>query len=250
MPSEARPGAGCTVLIPAFNEAATIRGVVEGALAHTDSVVVISDGSTDGTVAALAGLAVEIVEHAQNRGKGRRLAEGLDHAVGAGADAVLTLDADGQHDPNSVPDFLAAAHAAPDCLVIGDRSADRASIPRLRARSVGFGDFFISWAAERRIRDAQCGMRLYPAALWKAIRMPGTERAHFVFETAVLLRAAEAGFGFVRVPVKARYTGFVQRPSYYRPALDTFRIVWAVSGFLIRRGFKPRGLLLALGLLR
>ncbi|HUF87995.1 MAG TPA: glycosyltransferase family 2 protein [Thermohalobaculum sp.] len=250
MHREARPGAGCTVLIPAYNEAATIRGVVEGALAHAERVVVISDGSTDGSVAALAGLPVEIVAHAHNRGKGWRLAEGFDHAFAAGAQAVLTLDADGQHDPDSIPDFLAAAGAAPGCLVIGDRSADRASIPRLRAKSVGFGDFFISWATGRRVRDAQCGMRLYPAALWQAIRMPPAERAHFIFETAILLRAAEAGVPFVRVPVQARYAGFVRRRSHFRPILDTLRIVRAVTGFLARRGFRPRGLLLALGLLR
>jgi len=236
----------CTVLIPALNEAATIREVVEGALGHARRVLVISDGSTDGTVAALAGLPVEVIAHADNRGKGFRLAEGLDHAVASGAEAVLTMDADGQHDPADIPAFLAAARAAPDCLVIGDRSADRAAMPPGRAASIGFGDFFIGWACARRVRDAQCGMRLYPAALWRGIAVPNAERTHFVFETAVLLRAAEAGFGFVRVPVKARYGGHVQRRSHYRPLLDTLRIVWTVTRFLLARGLRPQGLLRSL----
>ena len=250
MGSEARPRGGCTVLIPAYNESRTIRGVVEGVLAHADRVLVISDGSTDGTVAQLCGLPVDIIEHRTNRGKGWRLAEGLDHAFADGADAVLTLDADGQHDPDDIPAFLEAARAAPGALVVGDRSLDRAAMPAGRASSIGFGDFFIGWATGQRFRDAQCGMRLYPESLWRAVELPPAECQHFVFETAVLLRAAEAGFRFARVPVKARYAGYVQRPSHYRPALDTLRIAWAVMKFRVRRGLKPRGLLIASGLLR
>jgi glycosyltransferase involved in cell wall biosynthesis len=238
------------VLIPAHNEEKTIRAVVEGALSHVDHVLVINDGSTDGTVAALDGLPVEIVNHEDNLGKGRRLAEGLDHAIARGAEAVLTLDADGQHDPEDIPAFISAAQTAPGSLVMGDRSEDRAAMPKGRALSIGFGDFFISWATERRLRDGQCGMRLYPAVLWRQTGMPEAERSHFVFETAILLRAADAGFDVVRVPIKARYQGFVQRPSHFRPAIDTLRIVRTISGFLVRRGLRPRGLLIALGALR
>lgn len=240
----------CTVLIPAHNEEKTIRAIVEGALAHVDHVLVVNDGSTDGTVAALEGLPVEIVDHDDNRGKGRRLAEGLDHAIALGAEAVLTLDADGQHDPEDIPAFIAAARTAPGSLVIGDRFENRASMPKSRAFSIGLGDFFISWATGRRFRDGQCGMRLYPAVLWHQTSVPEAERSHFVFETAILLRAADAGFDFVRVPIRARYQGFVQRPSHFRPVIDTLRIIRTISGFLVRRGLKPRGLLIALGVLR
>ncbi|HUS54706.1 MAG TPA: glycosyltransferase family 2 protein [Thermohalobaculum sp.] len=239
-----------TVLIPAHNEEKTIRAVVEGALAHVDRVLVVNDGSIDGTVAALAGLPVKIVDHAENRGKGYRLAQGLEHAFSLGAEAVLTLDADGQHDPNDIPAFIAAAHMAPDCLVMGDRFADQTSMPEGRAASIRFGDFFISWASGRKIRDGQCGMRLYPARLWRQTQIPEAERAHFVFETAVLLRAAEAGFAIVRVPIKARYLGFVLRPSHFRPVIDTLRIVRTITKFLIARGMKLRGLLIAIGALR
>jgi len=250
MKADERCKLACTILIPAHNEEKTIRAVVEGALAHADTVLVVNDGSTDGTVAALEGLPVEIVDHAENRGKGCRLAEGFDHAFANGADAVLTLDADDQHDPDDIPAFVSAALRSPGCLVIGDRFEDRASMPEGRALPIRFGDFFISWAGERRIRDGQCGMRLYPAELWRQTHVPEAERTHFVFETAILFRAAEAGFGFVRVPIKARYQGFVRRPSHFRPIIDTLRIVRTIAGFLIARGLKPRGLLIALGVLR
>jgi hypothetical protein len=122
-------------------------------------------------------------------------------------------------------------------------------MPAGRALFIGIGDFFINWASERRLRDGQCGMRVYPAELWRRTRVPEVERSHFVFETAVLLRAAEAGFEFTHVPIKARYLGFVQRPSHFRPVLDTLRIVRVLSGFLAKRGLKPRGFLIALGAL-
>lgn len=250
MPRDRSADPLCTVLIPAFNEAATIRGVVEGALAHVDRVVVISDGSTDGTVGRLAGLPVEIVEHAEKRGKGQRLAEGIEHAIAAGADCILTLDADGQHDPADIPAFLEAARRAPDALILGDRLADRAGMPGGRAASIGIGDFFISWASGRPMRDGQCGMRLYPATLWPRMRLAERECRHFVFETAVLLRAAEAGCAFERVPIRARYAGYVLRPSRYRPIVDTLRIAGAIAAFLIGRRARPRGLFVALGMLR
>ena len=249
MPRDRSAEALCTVLIPAYNEAGTIREVVEAVLVHADRVLVISDGSTDGTVERLAGLPVEVLAHAENRGKGLRLAEGLDRAFRDGADCVLTLDADGQHDPAEIPAFLAAARRAPEALILGERVGDRRSMPALRATSIGVGDFFISWAAGRRLRDCQCGMRLYPAELWARMRIPAHERRHFVFETAVLLRATEAGGDIARVPIAARYAGYVQRPSRFRPVVDTLRIAGQVGRSLVR-GARPKGLLIALGLLR
>jgi glycosyltransferase involved in cell wall biosynthesis len=250
MPRDRSADPLCAVLIPAFNEAGTIREVVEAVLAHVDRVIVVSDGSTDDTVARLAGLPVEVVEHAENLGKGLRLAEGLDRTFREGADCVLTLDADGQHDPADIPAFLAAARCSPRSLVVGDRLGDRASMPSGRAASIGFGDFFISWAAGRRLRDCQCGMRLYPADLWSQIRMPVRERRHFVFETAVLLRAAAAGFEIARVPIAARYAGYVHRPSRFRPVVDTLRIARSVARSIVGGGERLKGLLIALGVLR
>jgi glycosyltransferase involved in cell wall biosynthesis len=231
----------CTVLIPAYNEAGTIRGIVEAVLAHVDRVLVISDGSTDGTIAQLAGLPVEVVEHADNRGKGFRLAEGLDRAFREGADCVLTLDGDGQHDPSDIPAFLAAARRAPQSLIVGDRLGDRRSMPAGRAASIAFGDVFISWAAGRRLRDCQCGMRLYPAEIWARMRVPAHDRSHFVFETAVLLHAAGAGGEIARVPIAARYSGYVQRPSRFRPVVDTLRIARSVARFILGGGARPKG---------
>ncbi len=233
-------------LIPAHNEAGTIGDVVRTTLPYVDEVIVIDDGSTDGTSDTIAGLTAKVVRHEKNLGKGACLTHGLDLAFSEGADAVVTLDADGQHDPADIPAFRAAAADAPGAFVLGDRSGDMANMPIGRARGIRFGNFFVSWACCRHITDAQCGMRLYPRRFWEDVRLPERQRRHFVFETAALLHAAKAELDFVKVPVAARYAGFVTRPSHYKPFIDTLRITGAVTHFLIRNGFKPRGLLIAL----
>lgn len=236
------------VLIPAHNEAHTIRAIVEGAARHAERVVVIDDGSTDGTSACLDGVRVEVIRHDQNGGKGRRLSEGLQHCFTTGADAVVTLDADGQHDVDDIPKLIAAA--TPDVLVLGDRTDDMARMPSSRSKANRVAGFFVSWACRQALRDTQCGMRLYPREAMQRITLDQRDRQHFVFETAVLMHAAEAGVRFVWVPIAARYQGFVHRPSHFRPVWDIVRITRCVGRFIIRRGFRPTGLLIALGWLR
>lgn len=237
------------VLIPAHNEAATIREIAAAALGHCPWVIVVDDGSTDDTIAALDGLPVEILRHSDNVGKGPRLVEGLTHAVAAGATAVLTMDADGQHDPNDIPAFLEMSRAHPDAMVLGNRMVDRTGMPTHRALSIAVGDFAISWATVRRLQDCQCGMRVYPATT-AAIPMSERERTRFAFETSVLLHAADRGIPFVRTPIAARYAGYTVRRSHFRPTRDTLLIARAITVFLAKRLFRPKGLLIALGLLR
>lgn len=237
-------------LIPAHNEVLTIREVVVATLPHVDQVIVIDDGSTDETSAALAGAGARVIRHGTNRGKGSRLVEGLDLAFGEGAEMVITLDADRQHDPADIPAFLTAAGAHPDSLIAGDRSASMSAAPAYRARAIRFGNFFIGWACKCEIADAQCGMRLYPARLSRDVNVPQSRTKGFLFETAILLYAAEAGVPFVFVPIEARYEGYVLRPSNFDPIRDFCRLFAMVTCFLLSRGGRPRGLLIALGVLR
>ena len=237
----------CIALMPAHNEAPTIRALAEEALRYVDSLVVVDDGSTDGTSDALDGLPVRIIRHEQNGGKGRRLAQAFDLLFDEDVDQIVTLDADNQHDPADIAKFRAAAATAPQALLLGDRSAEMDRMPKTRARSIRFGNFFISWACNSRVPDAQCGMRLYPRSAWLALRdgLSERDRSGFVFETAVLLHAAEAGVPFVSVPVPARYAGYVQRPSHYRPISDTLRITSVITRFLLSRKLSLRRNLIA-----
>lgn len=237
------------ILIPAYNEAPTIRAVVEGALTHVDRVIVIDDGSEDATADAVADLPIDLIRHDENGGKGHRLAEGIAHAVAGGADAVLSIDADGQHDTADIPAFLDAFRKNPRSMVIGDRTADRASMPTYRQKGVAFGDFFLTWATDQRLRDGQCGMRVYPATV-TSFPMDDRDKEKFTFENLVILYAADQGMAFVRVPIKARYLENPHRHSHYRPRADTWLITKSITRFIVRRNFKLRGLLIALGLVR
>lgn len=230
-------------LIPAHNESRTIRSVVDACLRHVDMVVVIDDGSTDGTTDILAGSGARVVRHSSNAGKGRRLLEGLSECFEAGAAQVVTLDADGQHDPEMIPAFLACAQKYREAIIIGDRSADTKRMPRNRAFGNRVGSFFIGWACATKLRDAQCGMRLYPVGMWRKVEVPPHQVDRFLFETAVLLHAAESGVPFVTLPIAARYEGFVHRPSHFDPMRDFLQLTALVAGFLCRRGLRPRGLL-------
>lgn len=236
------------ILIPAHNEVLTIGEIVRAARAQADHVIVIDDGSTDGTLDQLAGLDIEIIRHEKNAGKGRRLVEGLQHAFDQGVDRVITLDADGQHNPEDIRAFIDCAAKNLEALILGDRSAQMHKIPRKRALAIRFGNFFIGWACIQRIGDAQCGMRLYPARLWRDVHIPPDQIDRFMFETAVLLHAAKAGFRFVAVPIDARYSGFVHRPSHFAPVGDFIQLFGLVAKFLVRNRFRLRGLPVVLGM--
>ncbi|HEV8106332.1 MAG TPA: glycosyltransferase family 2 protein, partial [Burkholderiales bacterium] len=156
-------------VIPAYNEVATIRNVAERTLAQLPEVIVVDDGSTDGTADTLAGLPVTLVRNPRNLGKAASLWRGISLAIAEGAEAVVTLDADGQHRPEDIPRLLEAHRADPRALVIGARLHEGDRIPAERYYANRFANFWISWAAGQRVEDSQSGFRIYPAPLLRAL---------------------------------------------------------------------------------
>lgn len=229
-----------TVVIPARNEAATICSVAARALAHCPHVIVVDDGSTDATRAALAGLPVTVLHHAQPAGKGASLLDGIQKAIRAGALRIVTLDGDGQHAPEDMPRLLAAADSHPHAIVIGARLHNRQVVPWLRNFANHFADFWISWACGARIRDSQSGFRVYPATLFENLTIDTRAERGFVFESEILIRAAARGIGVRSVAVDALYAT-AARPSYYRHR-DTWRITRMVAWSLITRALYLPGL--------
>ncbi|MBK1699099.1 hypothetical protein CKO21_17790 [Rhodovibrio salinarum] len=229
----------CVALIPAYNEAATIADLIRRVRAQLAEVIVVDDGSHDATAAEAGRLDVQLIRHAENAGKGTSLIDGLAAARTAGFDAVVTLDADGQHRTRDIPRLL--SWAAPDMLVLGSRVHDTAEMPRARRIANRIAGFFISWAAGQRIGDTQCGLRVYPGGLVDRLDLPA-RRSGFVFESEVLIEAARRGWRIVEVPVPAVYPARPPRHSYYRPLADTLAITAMVTGKLLARGFDPAGL--------
>jgi glycosyltransferase involved in cell wall biosynthesis len=233
------------VVIPAYNEAATIRDVARRALAEVDRVIVVDDGSTDGTSHALGELPVTLLRHPVNLGKAASLFVGAEAALRGGAQAVLSIDGDGQHDAADIPRLLAAGRARPGAIVIGSRLHAKAKIPRARYRANRFANFWISWAAGRPIVDTQSGFRLYPAGVFRDLSVRHGRWSSFVFESEVLIEASQAGYDVVCVPVSVTYAN-PARPSHFRPVADIAKIVVMVAGRLLRRGLNLPGLVRSL----
>jgi glycosyltransferase involved in cell wall biosynthesis len=229
------------VVIPAYNEAETVRDVAIRARQQCPNVIVVDDASSDGTDQVLAGLDVTVLRNELNCGKAGSLVRGFDHALAHEAAGVITLDADGQHAPEEISAFIERSLEDPNGFFIGARRRDqrRASFWRYAANRIA--DFWIGWAAGRPIEDSQSGFRLYPAHLLRAIKIPyGPERS-FVYESEILIEAARQGFalGNVVVSVSPRVA---PSPSHFRPILDIMRIVRMVAWKLVSRGMCPLGL--------
>jgi glycosyltransferase involved in cell wall biosynthesis len=227
------------VVIPAYNEAATIRDVAQRALRQAGLVIVVDDGSSDGTSAALAGLDVVLLRHERNLGKAASLRRGADEALRRGARAIVTLDGDGQHFPEDIALLVRAWRETPEHIVIGSRLHRRSHIPRARYWANRVANFWIGLAAGYAIADSQSGFRIYPARVLREARVR-CDRAHsFVFESEILIEAARQGVRARCVPVHVVYNGRA-RASHFRPVLDIARIVRMVAWRLISQGLAQR----------
>lgn len=215
-----------TAVIPAFNASATIGDVVVRCRATgvLDQIVVIDDGSTDGTAENASGAGALVLEHGSNRGKGAALRTGFEYAVKHEFDAVVTLDADGQHEPESVPDFLEKHKTTGLQVIVGNRMFDPAGMPWLRHATNRTTSRIISIFAGQPIKDSQCGFRFYTAHVLTSVHL---EKDRFDAESEILLEASDAGFEIGSVPVRSIYAG---ERSFIKPWRDTIRFVRLVAG--------------------
>ena len=237
---------GVWIAIPAYQEAGTIRALAQEALAQSPNVIVVDDGSTDGTAEQLQGLPVTLLAHAHNRGKAASLRTAFAHALAQQAACVIAMDGDGQHDPADAPLLLAIWRRHPGHIVIGSRLHDRSQFPVARWRANRFACFWISWAAGHPIADSQSGFRAYPAAVMR-IALEGRVRgSRFTFESEVLIEAADRGHPTLAVAIPGSYP-LNARPSHFRPVWDIAQIVRMVARRLLRKGMAPLGLWRSLG---
>ena len=229
------------VLVPALNESLRIREVVLGALAECPNVIVVDDGSDDGTHACIADLPVILLRHARRMGKGASLRDGFAEARRRGFGGVLTMDGDGQHSADDIPRLLDAANRHPGCIVIGARLRKRAQQPTHRRLANEFGDWGIAWGTGYQVADSQSGQRFYPADVIALDDVPGEG---FVFEAQVVISAARRlGTRCVSVPIESRYRSPTCdeqfRASHFRPLTDLYRITSHIVLQALRHGGLP-----------
>ncbi len=229
------------IVIPAYNEAATIHDVAERALAQCPRVIVVDDGSTDDTATALGNLPVTLIRHTTNQGKAASLWHGMQEALQHQAEAVITLDGDGQHSSGDIPRLVEKFHHHPGHIIIGARLANKADIPAKRYCANKIANFWISWAAGYYIADSQSGFRLYPTDLLRQWSPAIGRDKSFVFESEVLIKAAHRGFYSLPVPIAAIYADNA-RPSHFRGVRDITLITRMVAWDLILHGLNLPGL--------
>lgn len=230
------------VVVPAYNEARTIADLAKRICTLSDRVIVIDDGSDDGTADALTGVPVQLIRHSENRGKGASIVTGILAAIERGATSVVTLDGDGQHRPEDIPRFIEASAQNPDTIIIGNRLADKDAIPVARYRANKVANFWISWACGYRIADSQSGFRLYPQSVLDAIKSRRGMRKDFVFESEILIQSARRGCRSTAIAIPALYFETGSRPSHFRPVADIAKIVRMVAWKIISKGMYPQGL--------
>jgi len=235
------------VVMPAYNEAATIRELASRVLEQVSLLIVVDDGSTDETAQSLDGLPLTLLRNGRNAGKAVSIHRGIVYALAAGCERIITMDADGQHLPDDIPRLLEAAERFPGRIIIGARRRGASQAPRMRRFANRFADFWISWAAGHPVHDSQSGLRLYPRTVLEQVPTIPREGAGFVLESEILIDAAATGVLTASIDIESIYLPD-RRPSHYRPAADTWAITRMVAGKLIRRGLYPIGLLRALGL--
>lgn len=213
-------------LVPAFNEASQIAKVVLGAIPHVDEVVVIDDGSNDGTADAARAAGATCLRLATNGGKASALRTGIEFAAARSFTHVLTLDGDGQHLPEDIPALIQTAVRTGADMVIGTRRFERSGMPRARYYSNTVGSRFASALVGREIRDSQSGFRLL--RLDKLLSLELRSR-FYEFEMEVLIKMARAGCSIEQAPVSTVYEGGLAR-SKMKPVRDTVRIcIWSLA---------------------
>ena len=207
-------------LIPGYNESERIRAVIQATRAVLP-VLVVDDGSTDDTAAIAESEGATVLKQVPNQGKGAALKRGFRWAMENGYDAVLMLDADGQHDPSEIPRFLHAHTAHNSDLIIGYRNFDEMPFKRRIANTVGRAS--ISWAMGQKILDNQSGYRLVSRRLMQATLE--SDEAGFEFEVDMVVLCVKRGMRLDWVPIRTIYAGEKSHIKPWSHIKNFFRVV-------------------------
>jgi glycosyltransferase involved in cell wall biosynthesis len=223
----------CAAVIPCRNEEASVGGLVREVRRYLPLVLVVDDSSEDGTAARAAEAGGETIRRSGDPGKGAAMKAGIAAALARQRAWVLTLDGDGQHRPDDIPNFLRCAEATGAALVVGNRMHRAEVIPWLRRRVNRWMSRRISKMAARLLPDTQCGFRLINLKAWAALRL---ETNHFEIESEMLLAFVEAGNRVEFVPIEVIGKG---GRSHIHPLKDTWRwLRWWQRVRFGRRGFR------------
>lgn len=213
--------------IPAFNEETSIAKVIVRSQRHGNKILVVDDGSTDDTAMIAKALGAVVIRHEKNLGKGAGIRDCFEWAKQSGADALVTLDADGQHDPSKIPLLLDTLETREADVVIASRTARPNGMPIHRWAGARMLDHATQVKAGNRVVDAQSGFRAYSR---KAIETLVAAELGMGVDSELILKADRAGMRIVEVPVSAAYSGL--DTSSRHPLMHALDVLFSVVKFV------------------
>lgn len=215
------------VVIPAHNEAGRVSKVIQAVKEKQLAVLVVDDGSNDGTAEVARKTGASAVSLSPNRGKGAATREGFKWFLSNSFDALILMDADGQHDVRDLAGFIREIEGGAD-FVVGNRMANASKMPFIRRATNRTMSFILSAIAKQKIADTQCG---YRALHRRVVEKLNLKTNRFEAESEMLLEAARLGFKITSIPVATVYAG---ESSHIRPFRDTFRFLRFLFQYLCR----------------
>jgi glycosyltransferase involved in cell wall biosynthesis len=222
MTSRISAGRKVIAVIPCLNEERFIAGVVSKAMRYVDAVIVVDDGSSDTTAAVAKEAGARVISHKARQGAGAATRTGFQAALQMGANAVVTLDGDGQHDPDEIPALIKPILDNQADLVIGSRFLHKADVPRYRKFGIDVITWLYNFGHRDKIVDGQSGYRAYSRKALEAINItyPG-----FGFSIQSLVQARKRGMKITEVPVSCIYH---DAGSTQNPVVHGLSVAWAV----------------------
>lgn len=224
IPTRSDPDRPILAVIPAYNEENQVGRVVQQVRAHHLPVLVVDDGSTDGTAALARAAGADVLRQTENQGKGAALNRGFRWALARSYEAILTLDADGQHDPAEIPLFLQAYAEHEHDLLIGARNFD--DMPWTRYTMNMLGRWTFTWVMGEPMLDNQSGYRLLSRRLAKASLQ--SEEAGYEFEVDMIVICMQQGYTLGWVPIQTIYNGERSHINHVKHVYNYLRLLWRV----------------------
>jgi len=209
------------IVLPVYNHPETIRDMVVRTLEVHDSVLVVDDGSEVSVADLLSGLNVPVLRHAKNMGKGAAILTGAREASKLGMTHIITIDADGQHDPADIKKFIPIIDQNPHAIIVGKRDFENSNAPGSSVFGRSFSNFWMRVHTGRSVGDMQSGFRAYPIAVLERLNL---QARRYSFEVEVLVKAAWAGVHILDVDISVFYPPPEKRISHFRGFMDNFRI--------------------------
>jgi len=227
---------GVCLVIPTYNHASLLEGVIKDCLQYPIDIIVVNDGSTDDTLEVIKNYELKIknyelqhtknciihlVSYEKNRGKGYALKQGAKKAAILGYKAIITIDSDGQHYPSDIETLVNAALENPDAIIVGSRGLDHENMPRKNSFANKFANFWFHIQTFQKIPDTQSGFRYYPLRCFqKGVWF--TNR--YNFELEIMVRNVWSGVKIMPSPIQVYYAPIGERITHFKPTLDFFRI--------------------------